>query len=83
MSGVSVTDGIKSKVDNFLYFFEIFKVINARPALEKVAMKNIFVKRIGVSLKGSSGKYIEKWMYKAIIKGIMAHKICLKLIFFR
>jgi len=56
MSGVIVTDGIKSKVDIPLYVFEIFNVISARPALKKIAIKNIFANRIGVSLKGSSGK---------------------------
>lgn len=56
MSGVIVTEGIKSKVDILLYVFEIFKVISARLVLKKIAIKNIFVNRIGVSLKGSSGK---------------------------
>jgi hypothetical protein len=51
-----VIDGIKRKVEVFLYFFEIFKVNRARPKLQMVAIKSIFANKIKVSLKGSRGK---------------------------
>jgi hypothetical protein len=56
MTGVIVSDGTKSIVAIFLYIFEISKVTKASPKLQIIAIKNIFTSKMGLSLKGSSGK---------------------------
>ena len=58
MTGVIVSDGIKSKVAIFLYDFAISKVTKASPRLQIIAIKNIFTSKMGLRLKGSSGKKI-------------------------
>ncbi len=80
MTGVMVTDGIKSKVAAFLYFFEIFNVSKTSPRLQMVEMKSIFVNKVIVNLKGSRGKYIMKCTYIPIKQMAITHRIYFNLV---